>query len=132
MVKMAYAIIMGTNEKPNLVMNFFLSAAVIGLRMVRWTISFALGGGAWLSNHTPIKSGTIKMAPAAKGIHQSVKLKSSISHLPIVLARPDAKIKLVAKMAPISSVVFLPSKKPNTKPNTMPRGRPLINMQIIL
>ena len=56
----------------------------------------------------------------------------SSSHLPIVLAKPDAKMKLVVKKAPIISVVFLPSKKPNTSPNTIPNGKPFINKQMIL
>ena len=48
------------------------------------------------------------------------------------IAIPLPKIKLVTKKAPSSSVVFLPSKKPNTKPNTKPSGKPFKNIHKIL
>ena len=117
---------------PNCCIKAFRSSLLMGLRSVRWAISSADGGGAYCITQTVINNGSTKNPPAAKGIHQSETCNCNCNHLPTVLARPEAKIKLVAKKAPMISVVFLPSKKPNTNPNTIPKGSPFTNKQMIL
>src|SRR5258706_13990624 len=94
----------------NAFINALLSWPVIGWRFVRSVSSSSVGGGSLLISHKKTNKGRKKRQADTKGIQNSVTPQSRITKPPTVFPKPAEKIKLTDKLAPSTSVLFLPSK----------------------